>query len=186
MTTSISVAELQEDRRRPKQVIDVRSHSEFAAGHIPGAVNIPLDQIELRLGDVSETSPVVLVCQKGTRARLAAALLDLCGRQLLVLEGGTSAWAESGLPIITSTKTRWSLERQVRVGAGLMVLAGILFGLLWSPRWLYLSGFIGLGLTFAGLTDICPMAEILARLPWNSQSRCKLPDTNPGVAEHAK
>jgi rhodanese-related sulfurtransferase len=186
LPTLISVAELEKNVRGPKQLVDVRSHTEFQAGHIPGAVNIPLDQIESRLGDLSDAYPIVLICQAGKRARMAAALLDPCGRQLSVLEGGTSAWEKSGLPLIVSTKTRWSLERQVRLGAGIMVLTGIISSLLWNPVWLYLAGFAGLGLTFAGLTDICLMGEILAKLPWNSQSRCNLPDGNPGVVDHAK
>lgn len=175
MTPSITVAEL---RTQPQsQLIDVRSPSEFAAGHIPGAINIPMDQIESRIDDLSATMPIALVCQMGKRARMTATLLEPCHRQLTVLEGGTNAWLAAGLPLVTNVKTRWSLERQVRFGAGLLVLTGAILALTVSAHWLYLSGFVGLGLTFAGLTDFCPMAEILARMPWNATSHCRLGTT---------
>lgn len=173
MTPSISVGEL---RQLPAQaqLVDVRSASEFACGHIPGAVNIPMDQIEARVGDLLPGIAVVLICQSGKRAAKTARLLEPCGRQIAVLEGGTAAWIQAGLPTISSVKTRWSLERQVRLGAGLLVLAGVVLALTLNPAWLLLSAFVGLGLTLAGLTDFCPMAVILEKMPWNGQSHCKV------------
>jgi rhodanese-related sulfurtransferase len=175
LSPSIHVTELHQ-LRVPAQLIDVRSGSEFASGHIPGAVNIPMDQIEARLDDLRPGVPIVLVCQTGKRARITADLLKPCQRQISVLEGGTSAWIQAGLPVVTSVKTRWSLERQVRLGAGLLVLAGAALAFTVDANWLFLSAFVGLGLTFAGLTDICPMAEILAKMPWNGRSQCKVPN----------
>lgn len=159
------------------QLVDVRSPSEFAAGHIPGAINIPMDQIESRLADLS-SGPIVLICQMGKRARMTANLLEPCQHQIAVLDGGTAAWIQAGFPVVSSVKTRWSLERQVRLGAGLLVLVGTVLALTVNPRWLFLSAFIGLGLTFAGLTDFCPMAEILGKMPWNSRTHCKTPLAN--------
>ena len=174
MSSSIHVTEMHQ-LPVPAQLIDVRSGSEFASGHIPGAVNIPMDQIEARLDDLRPGVPIVLICQTGKRARMTADLLEPCQRQISVLEGGTSAWIQAGLPVVTSVKTRWSLERQVRLGAGLLVLAGAALAFTVDANWLFLSAFVGLGLTFAGLTDICPMAEILAKMPWNKQSQCRIP-----------
>jgi Protein of unknown function (DUF2892) len=74
--------------------------------------------------------------------------------------------------VVASVRARWSLERQVRLGAGLLVVVGVALSLLVNLRWIYLAGFIGLGLTFAGLTDICPMGLMLARLPWNRGTHC--------------
>ena len=59
------------------------------------------------------------------------------------------------------------MERQVRLGAGLLVLLGVVLSLFWDRAWISLSAFVGLGLTFAGLTDICGMAFLLAKMPWN-------------------
>lgn len=176
MSPSIHVTEMHQ-LRGPAQVVDVRSGSEFASGHIPGAVNIPMDQIEGRLDDLRPGVPIILVCQTGKRARVTAGLLEPCQRQFSILEGGTSAWIQAGLPVVCSVKTRWSLERQVRLGAGLLVLTGAGLGLVVNVNWLFLSAFAGLGLTFAGLTDLCPMAEILAKMPWNKQGHCRVPTT---------
>ncbi len=172
MNPTITATDL---RNKPTaQLIDVRSPSEFAAGHIPGAINIPMDQIESRVADLSRGS-IVLICQMGKRAQMTADILGPCRRDLTVLEGGTAAWMQQGYPVVKSVKTRWSLERQVRLGAGLIVLAASILALAENPRWLVLAAFVGAGLTFAGLTDLCPMAEFLQRMPWNRQSHCDVP-----------
>jgi len=154
--------------------VDVRSASEYASGHIPGAMNIPLEQIEKRVADLGADRPIALIFQKGPRASIAATLLHPCGRSLFVVAGGTNAWKSAGLPLVASVKARWSLERQVRFAAGLLVLSGALLAGMVSPYWLIVPGLIGCGLTFAGATDICPMGMLLARLPWNHASRCDL------------
>ena len=172
MNPTITASQLR--RHTPAQLVDVRSSSEFASGHIPGAVNIPMDQIEARLDDLSLNNPIVLTCQTGKRARMTAGLLEPCHRQITVLEGGTKAWIDAGLPVVSSVKTRWSLERQVRLGAGALVLTGVVLALTVNPLWVFLCGFVGLGLTFAGLTDICAMGIILEKMPWNGRSRCPI------------
>jgi rhodanese-related sulfurtransferase len=146
--------------------IDVRSANEYAAGHIPGAVNIPLEQLEARVDDIPADGPLLLICKAGTRARIASGLLP-DAFQKVVLEGGTDAWINAGFPVVQNRPTRWSLERQVRLAAGLLVLAGVLLAFCLDPRWVYFVGLIGAGLTFAGLTDFCPMGLLLASLPWN-------------------
>lgn len=149
------------------QWVDVRSATEYASGHIPGAVNIPIEQIEVRLEDLLPNVPIVLVCQAGKRARMVAGLLEPCRKDVTVLEGGTAAWQDAGLPLVVSTNSRWSLERQVRLIAGLLILTALLLSATVHPYWLGLAGIVGLGLTFAGLTDICMMAAVLVKLPWN-------------------
>jgi len=172
----ITAPELAANQSSPlAQRVDVRSATEFAAGHIPGAVNIPMEQVESRLSDFSTTLPVVLICQSGTRAALVSDMLWQCRQDLRVLEGGTAAWAKAGLALVVNTKSRWSLERQVRLIAGLMVLFGVALGVILDVRWVYLSGFVGLGLTFAGLSDICPMGILLGKMPWNAARECKTP-----------
>ncbi len=70
-------------------VLDVRSAAEFATGHVPGAVNIPMEQVEMRLADVP-TGPLVLVCESGKRAEIVSGWLRDESR-LTLLNGGTKA-----------------------------------------------------------------------------------------------
>ena len=155
------------------QCVDVRSATEYASGHVPAAVNIPMDQIEARLEDLWPNLPIVLICQAGKRARMVAGLLEPCRKDVSILEGGTAAWAAAGLPLVVSTVSRWSLERQVRIAAGLLILTALVLSKMVHPYWLALAGFVGLGLTFAGITDLCLMASLLVRLPWNrTRSAC--------------
>lgn len=149
------------------QLIDVRSPGEYATGHVPCAVNIPMEQVETRLNDLRPGEHVVLVCQSGRRACITEDLLKAHREDIIVLEGGTTAWANAGLPIVGNAPARWSLERQVRLGAGLLILLGVGLGFAVSPGWFGLAGFVGVGLTFAGITNICGMASLLALMPWN-------------------
>jgi rhodanese-related sulfurtransferase len=155
-----------------RRIIDVRSANEFASGHLPGAINIPLEQLEMRGGDLEGCSEFLLVCQGGTRAKIGAGWMAQCGKTVLVLEGGTGAWKQAGLPLVRSVAAKWSLERQVRMVAGLLVLTSVVLSLTVYIGWIALAGFVGAGLTFAGATDICAMGLLLAKMPWNRTRRC--------------
>ncbi|MEM8954508.1 MAG: DUF2892 domain-containing protein, partial [Verrucomicrobiota bacterium] len=85
----------------------------------------------------------------------------------VLVEGGLAAWEVAGVPVIRGKRKVISLERQVRVAAGFLVLVGVLLGTLVNPAWLILSGFVGVGFVFAGITDTCGMGMLLAKLPWN-------------------
>jgi rhodanese-related sulfurtransferase len=182
---AITVTELaSKPANHDAQCVDVRSATEFAAGHVPGAVNIPMDETESRLRDFSTSLPVVLICKSGVRAGMVSAVLRQCREDVRVLEGGTAAWAKAGLPLVVSAKTTWSLERQVRLVAGLIVLLGAALGVSLNVHWVYLSGFVGLGLTFAGLSDICPMGILLGKMPWNAARQCQT--TRPAISSDSR
>jgi len=182
MAQSITAIQL-EGLGTAARLVDVRSPSEYATGHIPGALNIPAEQVESRRRDLEAGgSPVVLICQAGKRAEMVAGLLEPCGINLAVLAGGTQAWIKEGRAVVRSAKTRWSLERQVRLGAGVLVLAGAVLASIVSRYWILLSGFVGLGLTFAGLTDLCPMAMLLTKMPWNRARRLPSSQENMSTA----
>lgn len=180
MITKISIQETRDSLAQIAQWVDVRSASEFTAGHIPGAFNVPLDELDARLDDIYKERPVVVVCQSGQRAAIAANFLANCGHEVLLLHGGTNAWRGAGNPIVQSVKSRWSLERQVRLIAGLLVASGAGLGFLVHPAFFGLTAFVGLGLMFAGLTDYCAMGMLLAKLPWNKATKCP---TSPRTKE---
>jgi hypothetical protein len=82
------------------------------------------------------------------------------------IEGGTMAWTTANLPVVRGKKTI-SLERQVRIAAGSLVVIGCTLGFFVHPLGYVLATFIGAGLVFAGVTDTCGMGMLLARMPWN-------------------
>ncbi len=149
------------------QLVDVRSAGEYASGHIPGTINMPLEQVDTRLDDLHTSDPIVIVCQSGKRAGMCYENLKESREDLYVLDGGTSAWMSEGLPTVSSVTNRWSIERQVRLAAGMLVLTGTLLSLFVNAGWIYLAMFVGAGLTFAGLTNICGMAFLFGAMPWN-------------------
>lgn len=150
------------------RLIDVRNPAEFTATHIPGSCNVPLEVLRAQQGMLTaeHDDPIVLVCGSGMRAESARALLHEAGlRQLHVLRGGVTAWQQHDAPVNTGSGP-WAMERQVRLTAGLLVLTGVLGSTVYRPlKWL--AGFVGGGLTFAGLSDTCAMSRLLALLPHN-------------------
>lgn len=149
------------------QLIDVRSPGEFAAGHVPGAINIPLEQLEGRLPDLNRDKELVILCQSGRRAAMGCDVLRPHHDELLILEGGTAAWQSEGNQVVACQTARWSIERQVRLTAGALVLIGSILALTGTSWGVFVTTFIGAGLTFAGLTNICGMASLFAKMPWN-------------------
>lgn len=153
----------------PVLLLDVRTPAEYEDTHIEGAVLHPLSDLDpATVKDLArDKAACVVVCRSGGRASQAAEKLEAAGfSNLQVLEGGVTAWERCGLPVVRGRKTI-SLERQVRIAAGAMVLAGALLAYLVHPNWIALPAFVGAGLMFAGITDWCGMALILGRMPWN-------------------
>ena len=163
---------LQKVKSEQAQLIDVRTPAEYRALHAVGAENHELSQLNQEyitkslLPDLSE-KPVLLLCKSGNRASKAAEIFQQANIQkVFVVEGGTGLWHEQGLPV-EKDKSVISLERQVRITAGTLVFLGTLLGVFVNQYFLIIPGFVGAGLVFAGVTDTCGMALLLARMPWN-------------------
>lgn len=175
-TSSISPYELAELRKAGKRIelIDVRTPIEFREVHVEFARNVPLDQLDVaalmqsRNGSISE--PLYVICRSGSRGQQACkTFLEAGFSNVINVEGGTMACLDAGLPVVRDKKTI-SLERQIRIAAGSLVLIGIILGWFVHPALVGLSAFVGAGLIFAGITDTCGMGMILARMPWNKSS----------------
>jgi rhodanese-related sulfurtransferase len=153
-------------------LIDVRTPAEFMAGHIPGAVNVPLDELRASLDELcsvlDDHHDVVLVCRSGVRAGQAQEVLHRAGLGAsTVLRGGILDREATG-GNLNRGKPAWELERQVRLAAGTLVVAGIATSVV-APRAKWLSGLVGGGLVFAAVSNTCAMGMALARMPWNKR-----------------
>ncbi|HVU08824.1 MAG TPA: rhodanese-like domain-containing protein [Verrucomicrobiae bacterium] len=170
---TISPIELQKIlAEKPDTVLlDVRTPVEFAEVHVPPARNIPLDELNPNSLSLDKNQPVYLLCRSGQRATKAAEkFLRERFSQPIVVEGGTLAWIDANLPVTRGVTKVISLERQVRIAAGSLVLIGIILGWFVHRGFFGLSAFVGAGLVFAGITDFCGMGLLLARMPWNKFS----------------
>jgi len=170
--TTISPQQLAELCKSEKiDLLDVRTPVEFREFHVVNACNVPLDQLDpatvMQARNRDKETPLYVVCRSGNRGRQACEKFLAAGFTNVVnVEGGTLAWAECGMPIVRGKKTI-SLERQVRIAAGSLVLLAVLLGWFLHPAFLALAAFVGAGLVFAGITDTCGMGLLLARMPWN-------------------
>lgn len=155
-------------------VIDVRAPGEYAAGHVPGALNIPLDKLPDALPALKSASArgsLLVVCASGVRSTRACEILAGADIQAATLTGGTSAWEGDGRGLDRPGGDRtWPMERQVRLAAGSLVVAGLVAGIRFpAARWL--SAGIGSGLVYSAVTNTCGMASVLAKLPHNRAPR---------------
>jgi len=169
---TISSAELQKILAAQPNLplLDVRTPVEFAEVHVPQARSIPLDELNPASLNLPKDEPVYLLCRSGQRATKAAEKFSRDGfSQPVVVEGGTLAWIDSGLPVTRGTVKTISLERQVRIAAGSLVLIGVVLGWFVNRCFFGLSAFVGAGLIFAGISDFCGMGLLLAKMPWNSR-----------------
>lgn len=149
-------------------LLDVRTAAEFEEIHVEGARHLALHELDpdkVR-GAIGSGRAIYLLCGSGKRAEQARQTLDAAGVDACVIEGGIQAWKDAGLPVKEGRQTL-SLERQVRIAAGLLILLGVTLGFLVHPGFFGLAAFVGAGLTFAGITDTCGMGLMLARMPWN-------------------
>ena len=162
-------------RARPDvRLLDVRTPGEYESAHIRGAYNVPLDRLGEHGAEIraAVAEPVVLVCQSGQRARKAEEALRAAGMpNLHVLDGGVNGWIASGRSVVRGT-SRLTMERQVRIAAGALAAIGGVLALVVNPLFALLPAFVGSGLVFAGVTNTCGMALLLARLPYNRPATC--------------
>lgn len=153
-------------------LVDVRTPGEFHSEKIPNSVNIPLDKLAEQAESLQNHDNVVLVCASGNRAQKACEVLSSRGISATILNEGMKGWKGAGRLTEVSDTGAISLERQVRIAAGLLVAIGGVLALSVHPYWAILSTFVGCGLVFAGVTDTCGMAMILAKLPYNQKKGC--------------
>jgi len=165
------------------EFLDVRTPPEYASAHVPGARLIPLDElnVEAFLAGHKPGTPVYVLCQSGGRAARAIELFERAGcEDCILVEGGTQAWMDAGLPVHRGVRTVLPLMRQVQIVVGSLSALGAALALLVSPWFAILPLFIGCGLLFAGITGACGMALLLARMPWNralgQSSHCCTPE----------
>ncbi len=184
--TTISPQQLFEVIEGGKDVdlIDVRTPAEYREIHISYARNQPLDRLDIdqivsRYIDRDE--PLYVVCHSGMRAGQACEKLLREGLANVVsVEGGTKAWDAAGLPVIRG-KGVISLQRQVQMAAGFLVLIGTLLGFFVHPYFLGIPAFVGAGVMTAGITGSCAMGLFLAKMPWNQVADDAVTASNSGT-----
>lgn len=175
--TTISPQELaaRQERGEVNDLIDVRTPVEFREVHVAFARNVPLDRLdpnaEMNARNGASQQPLYVICRSGNRANQACEKFLAAGfTNIINVAGGTLACEQAGLPV-TRGKKAISLERQVRIAAGLVVMTGSALGYFSDPVWIGLAAFVGAGLTFAGITDTCGMGMLLAKMPWNQVAK---------------
>jgi rhodanese-related sulfurtransferase len=190
MTSSLGPLALDADEARTRlpglTVVDVRTPGEYATGHLPEALNIPLDQLRHALPALRPlTGELLMVCASGGRSENACRVLAEHGVQAMTLTGGTQGWSRQGHELhrpAEGPRATWAMERQVRFTAGSLVLAGLVLGLT-HPAWQLLAAGVAGGLVFSALTDTCGMAVLLSRLPHNRPRPADLDATLAALAQ---
>lgn len=97
---SVSVSELTDELAADAVLLDVREDDEWAAGHAPQALHIPMGEIAGRLGDLPPDANLYVVCRAGGRSARATAYLNANGWAAVNVDGGMQAWAAAGRPLV--------------------------------------------------------------------------------------
>ncbi|MDD5505719.1 MAG: MBL fold metallo-hydrolase [Candidatus Omnitrophica bacterium] len=150
--------------------LDVRSVFEFSQEHIKDSINVPIDMLAAKINELSQAKQAYIVfCRTGNRSPMAADMLIQSGIQgVKVMDGGLSRWQKEKLPVVKG-EGGISLERQVRIIAGSIVLCGIFLSWFIHPGFIGIPIFICCGLIYAGVTDNCMMGMLLMKLPYNKK-----------------
>jgi rhodanese-related sulfurtransferase len=155
-------------------VIDVRTAGEYESVHAQGVKLHPLqefDAVKFVSEHGSKDRPVYIFCKSGVRSTQAAEKLIEAGcTKPVVVEGGTDAWIAADLPVEHRGRKVLPLDRQMRTVAGAFIFLGSLLTLTVSPTFVWIPLFMGGGLVFSGITGICPMTNVIAKMPWNQAS----------------
>lgn len=176
--TYISAQELKNLCKNNKILIcDIRENDEFNREHIPGAINTPIskldtNQIEIACKDVDK---VVVHCLSGNRTKMSEPHLSKINQdEIFILDGGINAWKRLGCIVNKNSSAPLPLMRQVQIVAGILIIIGVLLGFFVNEWYFLISGFVGAGLIFAGITGFCGMARLLMLLPYNKTAQCKI------------
>ncbi len=152
------------------RLIDVRDFDEFGTVHVRGADCVPLAQLLRTASEWSRDDELMLICHSGQRAQEAAEKLESVGfNRLAAVEGGTKACVSAGLPVVRGS-TRLPIQRQVLIGAGVVLLSGLALSFVHAAL-IAITWFAATMLVVAGLTGFCPMAKMLAAAPWNRAAK---------------
>ena len=151
-------------------LVDVREADEYASERIDGAIVVPLSKFDHRKIPNNHDKRLVLYCRSGNRSeRAAEKLLDAGYTEVTHLKGGIMAWRSQGMSIKANKNAPISIMRQVQITAGSLVFFGTILSAVVSPWFMLLTGFVGAGLMFAGISNTCAMANLLSILPYNQQ-----------------
>lgn len=172
---TIDVKQLAEKNSQSEvELIDVRMPTEYREVHAEWARNIPLDSLDpkavMAARNGSADKPLYVICRSGNRsAQACKKFIDAGFENVVNVDGGTTAWDKAGLPVVRGKKAL-PLMQQVQITAGFLTLMGVVLAYFVHPYFVGLSAFVGAGLMFAGATGLCPMASMIAKMPWNQCS----------------
>ena len=169
---AISPARAAQLLRAGAVLIDIREADEYARERIPGARHHALSRIDTDSPARAGDEVLVFHCRSGARTKGSAARLASATPkcETYILEGGLDAWKKAGLPVNLDHSQPIDIIRQVQIVAGSLVLSGVVLGVLVAPGFYVVSGFVGAGLLFAGISGFCGMARLLAAMPWNRRA----------------
>lgn len=149
-------------------LVDVRGADEYAREHIAVAQHVPMELLSSQGMPSNDANALIFHCRSGNRTLINAQALSNCATcEVYILDGGLDAWKKAGLPVLKDAKQPLELQRQVQIGAGSMIVLGVVLGSTVAPAWYALSGFVGAGLIMAGVTGFCGLARVLMKMPWN-------------------
>lgn len=160
-------------------IIDVRTEKEFKEQSYPGAINIPLNSMNVHQIEIYRDNHISLLCNSGNRARKA--------QKILVDNGfsNVSILQNQMIHILEKTdgkSTLWSVDRQFRLALGILIGLSLSLSLLFfSITSLVILSILCAGLIFSAITDNCYLKELITLLPWNRKPTIEHEEVNTSI-----
>lgn len=156
--------------RQGAVLVDIRERDEHLREKISGARHHAVSVLDREHPARAGDEVLIFHCKSGARTRqnaerIASGMPDSV--ESYILDGGIDAWRKAGLPVAIDRRQPIPTMRQVQIVAGSLVLLGVVLGTTVAPAFYAVSGFVGAGLVFAGVSGFCGMERILALMPWN-------------------
>ena len=164
----VNAAQAREKVEQGAILVDVREPAEFNSAHIAGASLHPLGEVSAE-AIAHYQKPIVIYCQKGMRGTKACEkiLAENPSIDIVNLSGGIEAWSQAGFSTQKGESSGLSLDRQVQLTIGLLVLSFSILSTTLHPNFIYGAMFMGAGLIFAGISGFCSLTRVMAIAPWN-------------------
>ena len=155
--------------------INVCTPVEYAEKHIEGVESIPLDVLERNISSLEDKQTIYIHCRSGNRGEKAVKKLESynLNAEIVNVTGGLNAWEEAGFATNSLSSSKMTVMRQVFLTAGALVLLGIVLSFITdNTNFLFISAFVGLGLSISGATGWCGLQMLLSKMPWNKANTC--------------
>lgn len=150
-------------------LIDIRESYEYSIEHVDGAISLPVNQLTLESLPLAEGKKIVIQCHSGNGQRSQTAYKKMIASNIEIynVAGGFAAWKRAKLPIVRLKKSALSVERQLFLLIGILLLITSALTYFIDPLFILVIVGIACGLSYSAISGFCILNMLISKMPWN-------------------